>query len=421
MKQSIIFLYAMIFALSISLIAQTNFVKHSGNPILPLGAAGEWDDTEAAYAHVLYDGSTYRMWYSGAPSPNTYRIGYATSADGISWDKFGMALGTGTSGSFDGIDVWLPWVLFDGTQYEMWYAGNTSSGGIGYITTADPASWTRQRTTPVLTGGGFNAWDNYAFGPVVLHTDTLYQMWYGGRLQNSGVWQTGYATSPDGINWTKHPNNPVLTVGASSEWDAVAAIVGSVVFDDGLYHMYYHGTNGDPFSGGEIGYATSPDGVTWTKHPDNPIMTGGAPGTWDDDNTWFPRVLKDGERYRMWYTGRGSATNGFDRLGYAEDIITGIETSDGTPPQHFDLKQNYPNPFNPSTTIEFILSQRASVTLKVFDLLGKEVATLVDKKVLAAGNHHKVFDASHLASGIYLYQMQAGQAFKQTRKLVLLK
>jgi len=427
MKRLSGFLYVVIFIFSVFLFlpfaplnAQTNFDKYAGNPILPLGNPGEWDDTEAAYAHVLYDGSTYRMWYSGAPQQFTYRIGYATSSDGLNWTKDTLnnpVLGLGAPGAFDDTDVWLPWVLQEADTFKMWYMGNLGTGGIGYITTTDPTAWTRQRTTPVLTGGGSGAWDNFVFEPVVLYNDSLYQMWYGGRSQNN-LWQTGYATSPDGITWSKHPNNPVLPV-SPGQWDAVAAIVGSVIFEDGFYHMWYSGTSGDPFSGIEIGYATSPDGVTWTKHPGNPIMTGGTPGSWDDDNNGSPRVIKDGSRYRMWYTGRGTASGGFDRLGYAEDIITGIETLADIQPEHFHLKQNYPNPFNPATTIEFTLPQSGFVTLKVYNLLGEEVAVLLEAHQ-PAGNYTVNFDASQLTSGIYYYTL-AADGYQQTRKMVLLR
>lgn len=424
MKQSTSYLFAAILTLAIflclpfaSIVAQTNFMKHTGNPILPLGSAGEWDDTEAAFAHVFYDGSTYQMWYSGAPTDNNYRIGYAISTDGITWNKNASnpVLSPNNSGNFDNAQVWMPWVLFDGTRYEMWYAGNVGNGGIGYITTTDPTDWTRQRTTPVLTGGGSGAWDNSVYGPVVLHIDSLYQMWYLGLSQNN-LWQIGYATSMDGVNWSKHPNNPVLAVSAG-EWDATAVGVGSVLFFDGQYHIYYHGTSGDPLSGWEIGYATSPDGITWTKDTlNNPILTG-APGGWDAINAGFPRVIKDGNRYRMWYTGRASGS--IDRMGYAEEVITGIETSDGTPPERFELKQNYPNPFNPATTITFSLTQSGFVTLKVYNILGKAVATLLEAHK-PAGQYAVNFDASGLTSGIYYYTLTA-DGLKKSRKMVLLR
>jgi subtilisin family serine protease len=90
-----------------------------------------------------------------------------------------------------------------------------------------------------------------------------------------------------------------------------------------------------------------------------------------------------------------------------------------TVPESFTLKQNFPNPFNPSTSISYQLSAASYVTLKVFDVLGREVATLVNGKK-EAGNYELKFNASNLSSGIYYYTLQAG-TFKQTNKLVLLK
>ncbi|MCR4416814.1 MAG: choice-of-anchor D domain-containing protein [Ignavibacteria bacterium] len=88
-------------------------------------------------------------------------------------------------------------------------------------------------------------------------------------------------------------------------------------------------------------------------------------------------------------------------------------------PERTELYQNYPNPFNPVTKICFSLSQRSQVTLKIFDVLGREVMTLVDGE-LNPGVHSVVFDATGLSSGVYFYQMQTG-SFIETRKLTLLK
>lgn len=88
-------------------------------------------------------------------------------------------------------------------------------------------------------------------------------------------------------------------------------------------------------------------------------------------------------------------------------------------PRRFELSQNYPNPFNPTTTISFQIPKAEQVKLSVFDLLGNEVATLVNGKV-SAGTHQVVFDGSNLGSGIYYYRLTAGD-FTATRKLLLLK
>ncbi|MFZ1520273.1 MAG: T9SS type A sorting domain-containing protein [Ignavibacteriaceae bacterium] len=89
------------------------------------------------------------------------------------------------------------------------------------------------------------------------------------------------------------------------------------------------------------------------------------------------------------------------------------------PPARFSLEQNYPNPFNPSTSIQYAIASKQFVQLKVFDILGKEITTLVNEEK-SAGNHKIEFNASNLSSGIYYYKITAGE-FVQTRKMILLK
>jgi len=97
---------------------------------------------------------------------------------------------------------------------------------------------------------------------------------------------------------------------------------------------------------------------------------------------------------------------------------TGVETNSVMPSQ-FNLSQNYPNPFNPTTTISFELPVSGKTTLKIYNLLGNEVATLVNGYV-SAGSHQIVFDASKLETGIYYYKLTAGD-FSATKKLILIK
>jgi hypothetical protein len=88
-------------------------------------------------------------------------------------------------------------------------------------------------------------------------------------------------------------------------------------------------------------------------------------------------------------------------------------------PATYSLEQNYPNPFNPTTNIQFSLPKATHVTLKVFNLLGQEVATLVSCEV-AAGWHVQELNAANLSSGMYFYRLQAG-TYSETKKLVLMK
>ena len=88
-------------------------------------------------------------------------------------------------------------------------------------------------------------------------------------------------------------------------------------------------------------------------------------------------------------------------------------------PSHFRLGQNYPNPFNPSTTISFDIPTRNAVSLKVYDILGKEVMTLADGEY-SAGSYNITADLSRLASGMYLYRLKALN-FMDVKKMVLTK
>lgn len=98
-------------------------------------------------------------------------------------------------------------------------------------------------------------------------------------------------------------------------------------------------------------------------------------------------------------------------------ILTGVDGD--LLPTMFWLGQNYPNPFNPVTTFSFALPERARVTVKLYDVAGREVRTLVDKK-LEPGYHHTVVDGDGLSSGVYFCRMVA-ERFVETKKLVLLK
>ena len=88
-------------------------------------------------------------------------------------------------------------------------------------------------------------------------------------------------------------------------------------------------------------------------------------------------------------------------------------------PQKFELVQNYPNPFNPSTTIKYSLPKTEKVVLKVYDILGNEITTLVSEE-RSSGNYEVKFDKNNLASGVYLYRIQAGE-FTATKKFILMK
>jgi hypothetical protein len=88
-------------------------------------------------------------------------------------------------------------------------------------------------------------------------------------------------------------------------------------------------------------------------------------------------------------------------------------------PTSFKLDQNFPNPFNPSTKIRYSIPKASRVTLKIYDILGREVQTLVNEQQ-APGQYTVTFNAQNLASGVYFYRISAGN-FNEVKKLMLLK
>ena len=100
-------------------------------------------------------------------------------------------------------------------------------------------------------------------------------------------------------------------------------------------------------------------------------------------------------------------------------IFTGVNNTVATVPGKYELYQNYPNPFNPSTVISWDLPAKSHVLLKVYNILGKEVSTLVNE-VKSTGKYKIIFDAGNLASGVYFYRLIT-DSFSETKKMILLR
>lgn len=140
--------------------------------------------------------------------------------------------------------------------------------------------------------------------------------------------------------------------------------------------------------------------------------------SWTEVNTGLPQYTKVDALAASGTNLFASTDKGFFRRPLAE-MVTGVESINNTIPTAFTLMQNYPNPFNPSTTIRFELLRGSQVTLKMYDVFGREIAALVDEK-LTAGVYGVTWDAIGVTSGAYFYRLQAG-SFSETKKLLLLR
>lgn len=426
--------------------AQTNFTHVTDHPVFSYGASGEWDDGTVWNPAVIKDGDTLRMWYTGFDcsvweSPKG-KIGYAWSLDGIEWHRFAGNPVLSGELSWEASSLYGCAMIKDGDTFKMWYGagGFPSSTKVGYATSEDGKTWSKH-PDPVLQVGPSPNWDYSMIVPhTVVKEDSIYKMWYWGGKPGfpfeSSVPQTGLATSADGINWVKYDDpsttvppfsssDPVLKVGNTGEWDELRAIEPMVLPTHSGYEMWYLGVKPPIDTAGiqKIGYATSTDGITWTKWPTNPII--GTNPVWGYAY-YGGTVLKFNEKYHLWYACfHSTVKDARPQIGYATSPITvGVESPENERelPTQFRLFQNYPNPFNPETIIQFSLPNFSLIEVSIYNLLGQRVRQLVNQSC-TPGEHFVKWNGkddlgSNVPSGIYLYKIKTVE-FTATRKMIL--
>jgi hypothetical protein len=157
--------------------------------------------------------------------------------------------------------------------------------------------------------------------------------------------------------------------------------------------------------------------VVWPRfngsYTNSTMLTASTEGLPLGDLNWFPN------KKAIWNAHQSALMQHIENEDTTQYIITGIRQENNQIPNAFSLSQNYPNPFNPSTIIKYSVPISGVVTLKVYNSLGQEIATLVNQEQ-NAGNYNITFDASKLASGVYMYRIQSGD-FSLTKKMTLLK
>jgi hypothetical protein len=131
----------------------------------------------------------------------------------------------------------------------------------------------------------------------------------------------------------------------------------------------------------------------------------------------FPRIYAELDQENTITEIHEDNNKGFNIIGASS--VSGIEDENYFIPDKFVLYQSYPNPFNPSTTIKYSIPNSDVVSLRVFDILGREVEILVDE-YKAAGSYSIEFNASKFASGVYFYQLRSGE-FVESKKMILLR
>jgi predicted GH43/DUF377 family glycosyl hydrolase len=233
--------------------------------------------------------------------------------------KHGIVLAPGFEGDWDSAVVALGSVTWNGTAYLMWYAGSSATtypgGAIGFAVSKDGLNWVKYAGNPVVTPSELGSDQKGIAAPYVIRLNLTYNMWYSGRsAATPKINKILYATSYDGIRWTKQPS-PVLSPASDpSAWDSTSVYGPAVFWNGQIFGLWYSGIN-QSLVAPRIGFATSPDGASWTRSSNNPILSPGPPGSWDSAGVEQPSVVQVGNNYMMYYDGYSNSQG--QRIGLA--------------------------------------------------------------------------------------------------------
>jgi len=354
--------------------------------MLSTNGGNTWSTTPGANIPVSLYGIKMLNSNTGFVSGGSGKV-FKTTNGGNSWDSVSSVGVTSTLYCPDFIDVNTGWV----------------SGSSGTIrkTTNGGASWTAQTsgvTTTLYRIDMVNATTGWFIGS----SGTVRKTTDGGTTWTA---QTPNYTST--INWIQMldvntgylcalSGNVRKTTNGGANWDTVQTPV-----TNSLYGLSFINAN--------TGFVSGATGVT--------IRTSNGGTTWEINNTSASTMnaIYAKNYDSAWVCGSSGSILRFG------DGVTGTVTWSNEIPLQYELKQNYPNPFNPTTTIKFALPVAGKVSLKIYDIVGREVKSLFNGLELNAGTVTYDFDGTNLASGVYFYSLIVNDNKIDTKKMVLVK
>ncbi len=374
---------------------------------------------------LVYSTSTTLNWWLG------------TASDGYTYEvelRAGALQQSATATGLTNTSLTIP-LLLGGTTYN--WAVRSYKNGV-YSTWSTGQTFTTTSTTPTAV----TPVPSWPIGGTTIYTTSQQLSWYMNSASAGLKYNLKYSTSQNMAGAVTVPNltNSFylltgLQLGTTYYWQ-VQSTDGVVLsaWSDVVDFVTWSGTwtvqplTGSPVNG--IQLATFAPVLSWiiptsgdiagyeVQYADNPAFNNAVTQLSTSTNYTITSGLQNTTYWRV----RSKNSNGdFSAYSDAASFIPATPNSvnDNTTPTNFMLEQNYPNPFNPATTIKFGVPTTGMVTLKVYDNLGRLVATLVDGEI-EAGSHIVSFNASSLASGIYFYRLEAAGT-SVSKKMIVLK
>ncbi|MDY0082915.1 MAG: hypothetical protein RBR74_07020 [Ignavibacteriaceae bacterium] len=285
----------------------SNWIDYPYNPIIS-STGNYYDPYGVTQPVVLFDGGIYKIWYAGVSASSRAYILYSESSDGYNWTfhSSNPVLVHGKYGDWDYLSVSPGAVIKEYGIFKMYYSGwsdEYSNWHIGLATSVDGINWIKH-SNPVIYGT-YN-WEYQIIPNSIMKIDNTYFLYFTGR--NYPYYAIGVATSVDGINWTKYQGNPILV--SNMPWESTGVTDASVIKENGVLKMIYGtaGSNG-------FGLATSTDGYNWNKSPNNPFVTNqNTSNGWASFKMSYPYWIKTNNDYKIYYSGMNNY-NGYHRIG----------------------------------------------------------------------------------------------------------
>ena len=297
-----------------------HWIRDSDTPALGLGEKGRFDDQHIFAPHVVFMNGEYWMYYSGsqrcvdagtykgvAKDPKQpeksdqrlFKVGLAKSRDGVKFTRYSAEPVFSFGDDIHSIVTPVLLKNADGTvrrengRLRMYFAAvdfpkGTYKHDLYEATSADGIHWTNP--TPVMEN---------AYAPCVIKEGGRYRMWY--TWINRHPWHTNHAESDDGTHW-RITEQPCIVM--DQKWEVKDQVYPMVIKADRVYVMFY-GCYWADDKHTALGFAVSPDGLAWTKHPDNPVFRPEPAHDWESNFTTSQTLLPlPGGGYRLWYAGR---------------------------------------------------------------------------------------------------------------------
>ena len=364
---------------------------------------------------TLKGGIGFVSWLEGSKVPG------GVTSDGKGVGSFVLSE-DGTRLSYAITYIGLSGPLSAGAHFHSGMAGATGPVLKGFAGSGEPASGT-------LNGVWSSSDPSQALTPVIaesLLTGRVYVNFHTAANPAGEIRDQVETTT--GIGFTVIMDGDQISPPVSTSGQGSGSVVLNAERQDVRYSITYFGLSGPLSAGGHfhlggqgetgpvvhsIAESGSPAGATFDDNWST--SDGSLPLTQDEID-----ALIAGRIYANFHTSTNPAGEIRGQVLYGGDVVTSVEPLEGDVPSGFALEQNYPNPFNPSTTISFRLPENGHVALTVYNLVGQEIATLLDG-VREAGTYAVDFDARGLASGAYIYRLSTSIGAVQSRRMVLVK